>query len=139
LANLLPASSDPNGRVPLAVVAEPTESELTRIEPAQMRPIADALDGSGVRLLLAGSADELTAAVSGEVPGEEWWKYLAVGVLAVLLAEIALTRWIATNRRTASATEIDFEGELAKLRSFRARAREMLQERDSDRQEVSAE
>jgi hypothetical protein len=57
----------------------------------------------------------------------------------VLLAEIALTRWIATNRRTASATEIDFEGELAKLRSFRARAREMLQERDSDRQEVSAE
>jgi hypothetical protein len=137
LASLLPPSSDPNGRVPLAVIADATESELTRFEPAQMRPVADALSAGNVRLLLAGSTDELTAAVSGEVPGEEWWKYLALAVVAVLIAEIALTRWIATNRRTASASEIDFEGELARLRTFRTRAREMLDE-SPDQQEVTA-
>jgi hypothetical protein len=139
LGNLLPPSSDPNGRVPLAVTAEAGESELTRFEPAEMRPVADSLDKSNVKLLLAGSTDELTAAVSGDVPGEEWWKYLAVGVLVVLVAEIALTRWIATNRRTASVTEIDFEGELARLRTFRARAKEMLDEGPAEREEVTAE
>ncbi len=123
--------------MPLAVVADAAESELTRFESAGMRPVAEVLSAGNVRLLLADSVDELTAAVSGDVPGEEWWKYLAVAVVAVLIAEIALTRWIATNRRTASASEIDFEGELARLRTFRTRAREMLDE-TPEQQEVTA-
>ena len=44
------------------------------------------------------TADELQAAVAGTIPGVEIWRYVAVGLLLALVAEVALTRWIAARR-----------------------------------------
>jgi hypothetical protein len=70
--------------------------------------------------------DEMTAKVAGGVPGDELWKYLAIGALLCLVAEIAVTRWIALQRRLHSPEEVVFGGEDVDVRTFRDRARELL-------------
>ena len=47
--------------------------------------------------------------LAGRQFGEELWKYLAVGALFLLLAEIALTRWIARQRQSGAEATIDLE------------------------------
>ena len=59
----------------------------------------------------ARTTQEMTAALKGDVPGREVWRQLAACALLVLLAEVAVARWITMQRRTHSATEVDFTAE----------------------------
>lgn len=72
------------------------------------------------------SGQETLAFLFGGVPGEELWKYLALGVLLVAVAEIFLTRWIAIQRRVHTTQPIAFGGEVETAQEFRRRARQML-------------
>jgi hypothetical protein len=77
-------------------------------------------------VLRAKTFDELNAAVSGGIPGEELWRWLAIGALLALVGEIALTRWIAMQRKSHEVAEVEFGDGAEDLQTFRRRAREML-------------
>ena len=74
----------------------------------------------------AGDSKQMIAAVSGNIPGHELWKYLAVAALIILLVECFVTRWVAMRRKTDSMPTVAFISEGEKLSSFRDRAREMV-------------
>jgi hypothetical protein len=54
------------------------------------------------------------------------WKYLALALLVVLLAEIGLTRWIATQRRLHVVEAVSFGPPTVDVQTFRERARSLL-------------
>jgi hypothetical protein len=74
----------------------------------------------------AGDVQQLIAAVSGNIPGHELWKYLAVAALVILLVECFVTRWVAKRRKTDTMPQVTFVSEGEKMSSFRDRAREMV-------------
>lgn len=76
--------------------------------------------------LHAETGDELSAAISGGIPGEPLWEYLAIALLVAMVAEIALTRWIATQRRTSTVQPVMFGSDAIDTQTFRDRARELL-------------
>ena len=94
-----------------------------------MVPLSD-LDLKSIRehldIFRAQTSEELTTAVTGSVPGEELWKYLAVALLLGLIAEIALTRWIASRRRLHDLETVHLRHEYVDIQGFRARAKNML-------------
>ncbi|MFP6575887.1 MAG: hypothetical protein VB912_12085, partial [Pirellulaceae bacterium] len=73
-----------------------------------------------------GDAEQMVAAVSGNIPGHELWKYLAVAALIILLVECFVTRWVAMRRKTDTMPQVAFVSEGEKMSSFRDRAREMV-------------
>ena len=67
--------------------------------------------------------DAIAKIALGEPFGQELWKYLALAALVILIAEIALTRWIAIQRQVTSDPLGDFEfrsksGDAAYLQRF---------------------
>ncbi len=109
------------GTIPLAVGADLAES---RLEPLSQVALADV---SGlVDLYTVDSADQVVTAAVGGIPGQELWRYLAVGALIVLLGESLLARWITASRRTGTAQPVDFRGQAALLGAFRDRAKQLF-------------
>ena len=74
----------------------------------------------------ARTAEQMIAFVSGNIPGHELWKYLAVAALIILLVECFVTRWVAVRRKSDVMPTVAFISEGEKLSSFRDRAREMV-------------
>lgn len=107
--------------VPFVVLDDPGESQLQRLEDKDLSKARE-----HVKLRQANSFDELAAAVGGGIPGEELWRWLAIGALLALVAEIALTRWIAMQRKSHEIEEVEFGDGAEDLQTFRRRAREML-------------
>ncbi|MFW6108081.1 MAG: BatA domain-containing protein [bacterium] len=113
---------DGEGTIPFAVTADVRESRLVELSPAELNQTAHHVD-----LFQPDSVEQLVAAVGGGIPGKELWKYLAVAVLVALLAEIALTRWIARQRRTGDVRAVRFDSGAVDPVDYRRRAREMLE------------
>ena len=65
----------------------------------------------------------MVTAISGEVPGEEFWKVLAAGALLALLGEVALSRWIALQRRFHAAETVAFRSPSENAADLQGRAR----------------
>jgi hypothetical protein len=107
--------------LPFVVLGDAEESRLVSLTDAQF----EAAD-KHVPLFVARSTNDLIAAVTGRVPGEEMWKYLAVALLVVLLAEIGLTRWIAMQRRMHVVEAVSFGPSTVDVQTFRERARSLL-------------
>jgi hypothetical protein len=80
-----------------------------------------------VDLFLPDSLDELVTALSGETPGQEWWKLLVLCVLLTLIAEIALTRWIAVHRHLHRAEPIVLHSPVEGVRAMKARLTELME------------
>lgn len=112
---------DREGTIPFAVTSSAAEGHLTTLTPAETERI-----DSHVKFSRPKSREQLVAVLVGDVPGQELWKYLAAGALAVLLAEAFLTRWIALQRKTASTQTVGFASRAQDPAAFRARARELL-------------
>lgn len=110
-----------NGEIPFVVLSDPEESRMVPLSNLDLKSIREHLD-----IFRAQTSEELTTAVTGSVPGEELWKYLAVALLLGLIAEIALTRWIASRRRLHDLETIHFRHEYVDIQGFRARAEKML-------------
>jgi len=107
--------------IPVAVARRIDESRIARLTSSDLASL-----GRYVKLLHAQSLDEMTAAVAGTPPGEELWKFLVLAALGALLAELAVTRWIARQRRTHDVEAIRFGTEALDVADFRAKARQML-------------
>ena len=105
---------DRDGAIPFTVKSDTRESRLATLVPddvAFMRRYVD--------LLLPESREQVSGILMGKSFGEELWKYLALAALALLLGEIALSRWIAVQRRTGVEEVVDFEGMMQPGREFR--------------------
>ena len=117
------AATQPGGEgVPFTVAGDASESRLAALTSADI----DTLRRHMVSFIHAETGDELTAAISGGIPGEPLWEYLAVALMVAMVAEIALTRWIATQRRTNTVQPVLFGSDAIDTQDFRARARELL-------------
>lgn len=62
---------------------------------------------AGKLLFRVETTGELLAALAGGIPGRELWRILAVMLVAALLAEVGLTRWIACRRRAHSTGRVE--------------------------------
>jgi hypothetical protein len=101
---------------------QPEESALDLLDDA-----ATAAMRRHVDLFLPDSLDELVTALSGETPGQEWWKLLVLCVLLTLIAEIALTRWIAVHRHLHRAEPIVLHSPVEGVRAMKARLTELME------------
>jgi hypothetical protein len=95
---------DAEGLLPFSVIVDGDESRVQPLSPAEL-----AFVGRYVRLLVAGTTDDLLRAVRGEAFGRELWQILALAALVLLLLETALTRWIAIQRKTGEEGTVTFE------------------------------
>jgi hypothetical protein len=74
------------------------------VEEAKSGALTDAdlaLARTRIGLLEATDRKALVSVSSGQAPGREIWRGLAMTALLALLAEVALTRWVAIRRQTA--------------------------------------
>ncbi|MCL2701140.1 MAG: BatA domain-containing protein [Phycisphaerae bacterium] len=110
--------------LPFTVFNDVAESSLTTLSSANLSRVGEFLP-----LFHVQSGDELTSRVAGGIPGQELWRYLAVAALAALVAEIALTRWIAIQRRADRVVTVQFGTEAFDAQQYRAKAKELLAER----------
>lgn len=93
-----------DGTIPFSVADDATESRMTPLAANELAFMHKQLD-----LLEPTSATDVINILAGREFGEELWKYLAAGALFILLAEIALTRWIAISRRSGEEVAVNFE------------------------------
>jgi len=89
----------PEQTVPLVVRSSPQESHLEVLSEEQFRAGREHLP-----LVAVSSLDSLLMAISGDMPGYRFWKLLVVAALFLIVAEIALARWIAVQRRLGSTS-----------------------------------
>jgi hypothetical protein len=113
---------DGKAYVPVSVKLSPEESRL-----APLADDAEAVAAKHLDYFRAANTEQMVAAVIGDVPGHELWKYLAVAAVVVMLAESFVTRWIALHRKQGSARTVDFITESERLSTFQQRARALLE------------
>ena len=105
---------DRDGTIPFSVLVDGEESRLTPLSPEELQLI-----GKYVSFLVAASADEVVGALYGRAFGRELWQTLALAALVLLILEVALTRWIAIQRRTGEEGHVDFEENAQSTAQFR--------------------
>ena len=115
-----PAAAADTG-FPFVVLNDAEEGRLTALTDAEIEAAAQEVD-----LVAVNSTDQLIQAVTGQTPRDELWRYLALALLAGLLAEIGLTRWIATRRRMHMVDAVAFGPDTVDTNTFRERAKRML-------------
>jgi len=107
LAGVQDPPKGPDGQVlnemPFVVLANPDESSLGKLDDEELMTLRDRIDVFSPK-----NIQDLLAATSGGVPGKEIWKYLMAAALLIIVAEVALERWIASNRRLLKAEAVDF-------------------------------
>ena len=116
--------------VPFVVVGEGGESRLTTLtdlDVASLRPHVD--------IFRAETPEDVASVLTGEVPGQEVWHYLAAAVVLIVLGEIALTRWMAMKRRIHGALVVDFGAEAIDVDQFRMRAKKLLAVEQNEQRE----
>jgi hypothetical protein len=92
-----PGQSGPVGPADLPFTVGPSAEE------AKTGSLSDAdlaLAGNRIGLAEAPDREALAKGASGQAPGRETWRGLALATLVGLLAEVALTRWVAVRRQT---------------------------------------
>jgi len=127
LAEAFDVPPAPPDGFPFVVVDDAEEGRLVPLTDADL-----AVPSKHVDLFRATTTDNLIEAVTGDVPGEELWRYLALAMLVGLLAEVGLARWIAGQRHMHSAETVSFGPDTPDVETFRARAKQMLGEADAD-------
>jgi hypothetical protein len=118
------ALATPDGTIPFSVADDVSESRLTPLAGTELGYMHERLD-----LLEPGSAKDIINILAGREFGEELWKYLAAGALFILLAEIALTRWIAVSRRSGEEVAVNFESKFEPSAQFKEALKQVQEAR----------
>ncbi|OGV41245.1 MAG: hypothetical protein A2X48_18670 [Lentisphaerae bacterium GWF2_49_21] len=100
------ADGQPLTEMPFVVLANPEESSLGKLSEEELMTLRDRID-----LFSPKNIEELMTATTGGVPGREIWKYLMALALVILVAEVVLERWIASNRRIHLVEAVEFHGQ----------------------------
>jgi hypothetical protein len=106
-----------DGTIPFGISTDATESRITPLQVEELAFLRRYFP-----FLLPANAQEVTNILAGREFGEELWKYLALGALFILLAEIALSRWIALQRQAGNEQPIDLESRFQATAAFRESA-----------------
>ena len=91
-------------RLSFCVATDGAESRLAPVTPDEAAFAARYVD-----LAVADNADDMARALSGAAIGRELWRYAAFPLLALILLEILLTRWITDQRRTGEEGRVAFD------------------------------
>ncbi|MGN0844823.1 MAG: BatA domain-containing protein [Kiritimatiellia bacterium] len=99
------------GEIAIQVKSGIEESSLFVLSAEQSSLLLDNL-----QLTVATRKEDILQLLKGSAFGSEIWRTFAIFLLALLIAEVALTRWIAIRRRSGEQIDVDFtnEGELGK-------------------------
>ncbi|MGN0854440.1 MAG: PA14 domain-containing protein [Kiritimatiellia bacterium] len=92
-----------DGKIRFSVSSGVEESTMTAISQGQLSGL-----GSFVQISQAIKDEDVLNAITGQSFGKEIWRTIAIFALLFLVAEPAIARWIAINRRTGDI--IDTEG-----------------------------
>ncbi len=101
-------------RITFCVATDGEESRLAAVTPDEIgfaRRFAD--------LVVAEKADDMNRAMGGGAIGREFWRLFAIALFILLIAEIALTRWIAMQRKTGEEITLTFDDTAQPSLSFR--------------------
>jgi len=93
----------PADTIPFTVGRLPDESRLDTIGGGELEFISRFID-----VLQPSSTEDIHTILAGRNYGQELWRPLALAVFALLILEIALSRWIATTRKTGSQEVVEF-------------------------------
>ena len=126
LAERLKAETTDGKTVPFAVFGDPAEGLIEKLQTEDF-----ALLKSQMNVFHAKTFSELASAVKGQIPGQELWRYLALGLLALILGEVALTRWISSQRKAGSTEGVPFVQEGGDRQTMKQRARDALTSTDA--------
>lgn len=101
----------PNGVIAVNVKSGTEESSLHTFTPEQQDAIRAYLP-----LSVATRKEDVLQLLNGSSFGAEIWRFFALILLAALIAEIAISRWIAIRRRSGEQIDVEFvnEGELGR-------------------------
>jgi hypothetical protein len=113
---------DKDGMLPFSVMVEGDESRLATLTPEEVQTIAKAIP-----FQTAASWDDVMRALGGKSFGRELWRILALAAFLLLILEIALTRWIAIQRRTGEEGNVEFEDQNGSSVAFRQQLAQMRQ------------
>lgn len=100
--------------IAFCVATDGQESRLATITPDEVgfaRRYAD--------LVVAEKSDDMNRAMGGAAIGREFWRFFAVALFFLLVAETALTRWIAMQRKTGEEGTLTFDGGPRPSEAFR--------------------
>jgi hypothetical protein len=111
---------DTEGHIPFTIARGIEESMLVSLTEADYGFIGQFCD-----IVQANSVEDVASVLSGKTFGNEIWRILALAAFALLLVEIALTRWIALLRQTGSERSVEFEAQAAPSVTFREQLRKM--------------
>lgn len=100
--------------IPFTVKRNPDESRLVQLSDDDFSFLEDF-----VTIIDTDTVDNVIKVLTGSSFGRELWKYLAVGAFFILLLEIALSRWIARERRSGEEITIHFESNHAPSPGFK--------------------
>ena len=126
LAERLKAATTDGKTVPFAVFGDPDEGLIEKLATEDFDLLKTRMN-----VFHAKTFGELASAVRGHIPGQELWRYLALGLLALILGEVALTRWISSQRRAGSTDGIPFVQEGGDRQTMKQRARDALTSTDA--------
>lgn len=115
----------PTNQVPealFAVTHQAAESTLTTLSEADVSILRNHID-----LFLPQNINELLAAFTGKVPGQELWKILILCALLILLAESALTRWITLHRHLHQAKPVELRSPAESVQKTKARLEQLME------------
>lgn len=113
--------SNKNNEVLFAVKNQPEESTLAVLSEADITAVRSHVD-----LFLPKSLDELLTAFTGQVPGQELWKILILCALLILVAEVALTRWITLNRHLHQAKPVTLKSPAESVAAMKSHLTELM-------------
>ena len=126
LAERLKAETSDGKGVPFAIFGNPDEGLIEKLAPEDFDLLKTRMN-----VFHAKTFGELASAARGQIPGQELWRYLALGLLALILGEVALTRWISSQRKAGSTDGIPFVQEGGDRQAMKQRARDALTATDA--------
>jgi len=107
--------------LPFSVVGQGQESTLNPLTESDLAQVK-----TRVGMFVANSRQDMVTAFGGDVPGREVWKYLALCALLFLIAEIALTRWIAIQRKFSDAEVVTLRSPIEAILEARGEIRNLF-------------
>ncbi|MCF6314158.1 MAG: PA14 domain-containing protein [Verrucomicrobiales bacterium] len=100
--------------IPFTVKRDAQESRLTQLSSQDFSFLKEF-----VTIVDTDTSENVIKILNGSSFGRELWKYLALGAFLILLIEIALSRWIALQRKTGDELTIEFESNHAPSPGFK--------------------
>jgi len=113
--------ADAAGKLLFCVMPNPRESVLTPLDDGDF-----GFFNKHISLIPANSLDDLQRALKGNAFGREFWRSLAIVMFALMVLEIALTRWIAIRRKLGEEGRVLFDEALQPSTSFRDSVAKMM-------------